>query len=348
VSRSGRPVRIFLFALVPLLLVACGGGTDAVPPEPTAPPMEQPEPEPVAAPVELTMIVLEAPSLTSFLGPIIDSQGFDADHGLDLTFVAKPPPAARADFAADPTLLSGTATYLNDVLLVNERGVDVVMLFNTFEFWGTVVVEADSDIRTLADLEGRDLVGSLATANFAMFQMLADRSGVDLDALTAQNADTPGLLAAAQSGNFDAVQLWEPAHSVLMASDAERFRALDVVGPWREATGLDRIPYIGVAAHREWYDQNPELATALYLTFRDAAEFVRTQPSEAARIISAATTIDVAVLEDLLASDRFGFEVYPATDNIEAFEPLSEAAFRIGLTERIIAPSEVIVPIRVP
>jgi ABC-type nitrate/sulfonate/bicarbonate transport system substrate-binding protein len=345
------PARSVLLALVPLALVACAG-TEPVVPEPTPPaaaaPDDAPVTEPAPDPVELSMIVLDAPSLTSFLGPIIESQGFDAANGLDLTFVAKPPPAARADFAADPTVLSATATYLNDVLLVNERGVDVVMLFNTFEFWGTVVVEADSDIESLADLEGRDLVGSLATANFAMFQMLAERSGVDLERLTAQNADTPGLLAAAQSGNFDAVQLWEPAHSVLMASDAERFRALDVVGPWREATGLDRIPYIGVAAHREWYEQNPELATALYLTFRDAAEFVRTEPSEAARIVSEATSIDVAVLEDLLASDRFGFEVFPATENIEAFEPLSEAAFSIGLTERVIPPAEVIVPIRVP
>jgi NitT/TauT family transport system substrate-binding protein len=293
-------------------------------------------------PVPLTMAVLAPPSLTAFLPPVITSQGFDLKHGLDLTFEAKSPPAARADFAADPSLLSATATYLLDVLVVNERGVDVVLLFSTFDYWGTVVVEADSPIASIADLEDADLVGALATAQFAMLRIVAQGSGVD--DLMAQNTDTPGLLAAARSGTVDAVQVWEPAHSILMADAPGEFRALDLVGPLRAATGIEQIPFLGVAVHRSWLDENPELAAALYAVFRDAAAYINEEPAAAAALISEATSIDASVLEELIRSPRFGLAVRPAADALQDYEPLSRAAFEIGLTEQYVDPSAVIVP----
>jgi ABC-type nitrate/sulfonate/bicarbonate transport system substrate-binding protein len=322
-------------ALSLFTIAACGadGSTGPSEADPTSPP----------PPTQLTMVVLAPPSLTSFLPPIIKSQGIDLRHGLDITFEAKSPPAARAEFAADPRLLSATATYLLDVLAVNERGVDVVLLFSTFDYWGTVVVEADSDIQSLADLEGADMVAALATAQYAMLQIITQRSG--LEAIAAQSTDTPGLLAAAQSGNFDAVQVWEPAHSVLMASASGRFRALDLVGPLRESTGLDSIPFLGVAVHRSWLSENPDLADAVYEVFREAAEYVIENPSTAAALIAEATSIDVGVLEELLRSPRLGLAVAPASDSLSDYEALSRGALDIGLTDDYVSPGSVIEPV---
>lgn len=338
-SKIGRPmVTTFsrgMTALALLLATACAA--------PGVGPTAEMTPDAATTPVPLTMVVLASPSLTAFLPPIIKAQGLDLKHGLDLTFEAKSPPAARADFAADPSLLSATATYLLDVLAVNERGVDVVLLFSTFDYWGTVVVEADGDIASIADLADVDMAAALATAQYAMFQIAAQRSGVE--GIAAQNADTPGLLAAAQSGNYDAVQVWEPAHSVLMDAAQGRFRALDLVGPLKASTGLDRIPFLGVAVHRSWLVENPALAEALFEVFREAAAYVNGDPSAAAVIISEATGIDADVLEELIASPRFALTVEPAADSLSGYEALSRGAVDIGLTEAFVDPSSVIGPI---
>jgi ABC-type nitrate/sulfonate/bicarbonate transport system substrate-binding protein len=339
------PRRILASLVFGLMVVGCAGADEGAAPMPD--PLPEADADVADAPLaEVTLLVLEAPSQASFLQPIIESQGLAERHGLDLTFVPKAPPALVADFVTDESVVSGSGAFISSVLLPNERGVDTVLLFNTFDFWGTVVVEEGSDIRTFEDLEGRDLVAALSSANYAMFQILADQSGADLSLLTPQNADTSGLVAAARSGNFDAVQLWEPAHSVLIAgAPPGSFRTIDVVGAWQAATGLARIPYIGVAAHRSWYEANPELAVALYRVYADAAEFIRTDPAGAAQVISEATSIDAAILEELFRSDRHRFAVYPAIDALDSFQPIADGAHRIGLTEEPIDPASVIVPL---
>ena len=47
-----------------------------------------------AEPVKLSIPTLPVPSLGAFLGPIINSEGFDKANGLDITFMPKPIPIA--------------------------------------------------------------------------------------------------------------------------------------------------------------------------------------------------------------------------------------------------------------
>ncbi len=93
-----------------------------------------------AEPVKLTIPTLPSPSLGAFMGPVIKAQKFDEQNGLDLTFVQKPTATYRTDFAAGTDQLGGSGTLLADVALLKEKGLDVVYLFNVFDFWGTVVV----------------------------------------------------------------------------------------------------------------------------------------------------------------------------------------------------------------
>lgn len=280
--------------------------------------------------VPVTLFVLNSPSLTSFYQPIVEANGLDETHGLDVTFESKSPQALRTDFAARETAISAGATFLTDVALLNEQGTDTVFLFNIFDWWGTIVTPSQSGIESLEDLPGSSLIGALSTTNYAMFQMTAARAGVDVDSLVAQNAEPSGLIAATRADAADAVQLWEPAHSVLMAGDGD-FQALDLVGTWQEETGQEQIPYVGVAAHRSWYEANRNTANRLYAMFQDVASFIQDNPDEAASLISDHTEIDVAVLQDLFGSPRLGFSVYPAADGSEALQPVIDSAMEIGL-----------------
>jgi NitT/TauT family transport system substrate-binding protein len=279
---------------------------------------------------KLTIAVLAAPSLTSFYAPLNDANDFDGKHGLEISFVPKSPQGLRTEFASGSTQISAGATVLTDVALLNQQGAQNVYLFNTFDWWGTVVTPASSGIQSVRDLGGKRVLGALSTTNYAMFKMTAGAAGVDLGSLQEQNADTAGLVAAARSGREQAIQMWEPAHSSLTADNSD-WRTLDLVGAWKQATGTQQVPYVGVAVSKEWAEQNPTLVQPLYETFADMAKYVKENPAEAAQQISAATKIDEEVLTGLLASDRLGFTVYPATEAKESLQVILDKAAQYGV-----------------
>jgi NitT/TauT family transport system substrate-binding protein len=279
---------------------------------------------------KLTIAVLAAPSLTSFYAPLNEAGDFDGKHGLEITFAPKSPQALRTEFASGATKLSAGASVLTDVALLNQQGAENVYLFNTFDWWGTVVTPASSDIQTVKDLGGKKVLGALSTTNYAMFKMTAGANGVDLDSLQEQNADPAGLVAAARSGREEAIQIWEPAHSSLTAGNSD-WRSLDLVGDWKKATGTETVPYIGLAVSKEWADENQNLIQPLYDTFADMAKYAKDNPAEAAKRISAATKIPEPVLTDLLGSDRLAFTVYPATQERESLQVILDKATEFGV-----------------
>jgi ABC-type nitrate/sulfonate/bicarbonate transport system substrate-binding protein len=75
---------------------------------------------------------------------------------------------------------------------------------------------------------------------------------------------------------------------------------------------LPPLPFLGVSVHKSWLAKNREQAQALYNAYKQAADWVLANPSDAARIISEATKIPAAALEDVLRSGRIGLRVQPA------------------------------------
>lgn len=281
----------------------------------------------------IDVAVLESPSITSFYAPILAEKGFDEANGLDISFTPKTAVALRTEMANGSTQVSAGATVLTDVALLNQQGADNEYLFNVFDWWGTIATPAGSDIQTVDDLTGQKILGALSTTNYAMAKMSMGLSGVDLATLQESSAEPAGLIAAAKSGRENAVQIWEPAYTVLTQGNDD-FRAIDIVTPMKEATGLERVPYVGVAAQRSWVEANADLLQPLYKTFADTADFIKQNPDEAAQLISAATDIDVAAVTDLLNKpDHVAIDVYPAIDASEELNVLLDAAVEYGILE---------------
>jgi NitT/TauT family transport system substrate-binding protein len=100
---------------------------------------------------------------------------------------------------------------------------------------------------------------------------------------------TPGLVSYALADRADAVQLWEPAYTLLMAKKPD-IRTLDMglEKTWKDFAGGSRIPYLGVGAHADWADQNPRLVAKLYATYKAATDWILKNPDEARRWLPAA------------------------------------------------------------
>src|ERR1700743_431291 len=116
---------------------------------------------------KLSIVVFGAPSLGAFLPPVIKAQKLDEKNGLSISFEERTPDAYTAQFNSGEFQLGGSASLLT-VGLADGRGAEVTYLFNLFDFWGTVVTNK-SDVKSLKDLEGKDLAAAKGTTNYVMF-----------------------------------------------------------------------------------------------------------------------------------------------------------------------------------
>jgi NitT/TauT family transport system substrate-binding protein len=267
------------------------------------------------APEPLSIVVFGPPSLGAFLPPVIKAQKLDEKNGLAIKFEERTPDAYTAQFNSGEFQLGGSASLLT-VGLADVRGVKVTYLFNLFDFWGAVVTSRP-DVKTLKDLEGKDLAAAKGTTNYLMFDWFARQLGTDTSKISVINTATPGLIGYALADRAAAVQLWEPAYTALLSKKSD-MRTIDlaIADSWKKFTGSLNIPYLGVAAHIDWVQKNPQLVAKLYTAYKEAAEWVTAHPDEASKLISPKGTPDdqKAIADLIRANDRLGMNVQWASD----------------------------------
>jgi ABC-type nitrate/sulfonate/bicarbonate transport system substrate-binding protein len=262
---------------------------------------------------KVPIVVFGAPSLGAFLPPAIKGRKLDEKHGLSLTFEERTPDAYTAQFNSGEFKVGGSAALLT-VGLADIRGVKVAYLFNLFDYWGGVVTSRP-EITAVKDLEGKDLAAAKGTTNYIMFDWFARQLGADPTKFAVVNTATPGLVGYAIADRATAVQLWEPAYTVLTAKKPGiRLLDLKIKESWKKFTGSTSIPYLGVAAHLDWIEQNKALIPKLYATYKEAAEWVAANPDEASAFILPKGTADdrKAIAALVRANDRLGMNVRPA------------------------------------
>ncbi len=276
-------------------------------------------------------MIFSAPSLGAFMPPVIKARKLDQANGLDITFQERTPDAYTAQFNSGEFKIGGSASLLT-IALADIRGVKVKYLFNLFDFWGTVVTSRP-EIKTLKDLEGKQLAGARATTNYVMFEFFAKKLGVDVSKIQVVNTATPGLVGYALADRADAVQIWEPAYTLLLSKKPDiRTLDLDIEKTWKAFAGGSRIPYLGVGAHADWADKNPALVAKLYATYKAAAEWIVKNPDEAAPLIApGATADDVKAMASLIRSnERLAMSLVGANEVRKEIEAVYKAGIDVG------------------
>jgi len=280
---------------------------------------------------KVDIVVFGQPSLGGFLQPIIKARKLDAKHGIEINFVERTPDAYIAQFNSGEFQVGGSAALLS-IAVASNQGVKVAYLFNLFDYFGAVVSD-QPEIKTIKDLENRQLVAASSTTNYAMFKWLALSQGVDLSKVSVQNTATPGLIGYALAGRAEAVQIWEPAYSILMAKKPTLHPLeLNLKNRWKKFAGTDSIPYLGVAAHQSWIKENPALVRKMYATFKEAAQWMRANPGEASKLIATAIKgSDAEVLRKLIEDNsRLGTNVVPAGKIRKGIEAVYAAGLQSG------------------
>ncbi len=267
------------------------------------------------APEPLSIVVFSPPSLGAFPPPVIKAQKLDEKHGLAIKFEERTPDAYTAQFNSGEFKLGGSASLMT-VGLADVRGVKVTYLFNLFDFWGAVVTSRP-EIKTVKDLEGKDVAAAKGTTNWVMFDWFARQLGADTSKFSVVNTAPPGLIGYALADRATAVQLWEPAYTTLMTKKPDmRTLDLSIADSWKKFTGSRNIPYLGVAAHIDWAEKNPKLVQKLYAAYKEASVWVTANPDAAAKVILPKGTPDdhKAIAQLIRANDRLGMNVQWASD----------------------------------
>lgn len=279
----------------------------------------------------LQVLAFQAPSLGAFLPAVIDKENFDSDHGLDLHFVYATPDNYNTEFSAGHYPVGASAAVLSEALRT-ERGSHVTFLFNLFDYFGAVVTQNPA-IHQLTDLKGHTLAAATGTTNYAMFEWFAKQAGLNLSQVKTLNQTTAGLSTMAQTGRTDATELWEPAYSTLVTSNP-KLRTLNLnFAAWKAQFGTDQIPYLGVAAQSSWAKQNPKEVQELYATYKQAADWVLKNPSQAASVIAGAIPNgDPAVIKTLIEnnSQRLQLDVEPASAVADGMKSVFKAGMDTG------------------
>jgi len=280
---------------------------------------------------KLSIVIFSAPSLGAFMPPVIKAKKLDQANGLDITFQERTPDAYTAQFNSGEFKVGGSASLLT-VALADSRGVKVKYLFNLFDFWGAVVTSRP-EIKTLKDIEGKQLAGARATTNYVMFEFFAKKLGVDVSKIQVVNTATPGLVGYALADRADAVQIWEPAYTLLLAKKPD-IRTLDIgiAATWKAFADGNRIPYLGVGAHADWAEQNPALVAKLYATYKAAAEWIAKNPDEAAPLVApGANAEDVKSMASLIRNnERLAMSLAPGNDIRKEIEAVYQAGIDVG------------------
>jgi NitT/TauT family transport system substrate-binding protein len=285
------------------------------------------------APAKITIAVFGPPSLGAFLPPIIKAQKFDQANGLELNFVERPPDAYVTQFNSGEFQVGGSAATLT-IAVARNRGVPVTYLFNLFDFWGALVT-SNSEVKSLKDLAGRQVAAAKVTTNFAMIDWFARRQGLDMAKAQVINTAPPGLMSYAMAERADAVQLWEPGYTQLIAKKPGiRTLDLDIRKQWRQFSGGDAIPTLGVAAHEDWIKQNPTLVQPLFRAYKAAGEWARKNPAQAADLIlPKGNSADRQAVKHLIeTNDRLSMNVVGAA----AIRKEIEAVFNAGVSTNYI------------
>ena len=280
---------------------------------------------------KLTMVIFSPPSLGALLPPVIKAQKFDIANGLDITFEERPPDAYVTQFNSGEFKVGGSAS-ITTMGLADVRGVKVQYLFNLFDYWGAVVTSRDN-VKTVKDLEGKELAGARSTTNYQMSEFFEKKQGVDLTKVKVVNTAPPGLISYAVADRADAIQIWEPAYTLMLAKKPSiRTVDLNIEKTWKEFNGGGTIPYLGVGAHSDWADANPDKVQKLYTIYKAAVEWVQKNPDEAAPLLAkgAAPEELKAVAAMIKSNERLAMKLTKAGEIKKDIQAVYKAGMEIN------------------
>ena len=289
---------------------------------------------------KLKIGTLGVPSTSVWMVAILVAKRFDLKNGIDIEWVEQPSTAAvYNDFAAGSYQVAtgGVISYANQYA----RGVKA-KLFATYQIFGTSVIvntERGAGIKSLKDLNGKEIAAPLASENTKAMELYLKWAGVDLKSLKIKNFEQPGVVAELRSptGSAAAGIVFSQVPTRLVMDDAKKFKDLvsadELDAMWKQKTGTDFHWLLGWAAQDDFAKENRELLQRAHNAMKETIEWFGKNQEEALEIVAKKTKESVPVLRETIKAKRVRFQQLTAESQEKSLTEL----FKLGAESGMIA-----------
>jgi sulfonate transport system substrate-binding protein len=207
--------------------------------------------------------------------------------------------------AANDLLKSGSvdvgSTAGSAALLARSNGspIQVIDIYSQPD-WAAIVVGANSDIKTIKDLKGKNIAANAGTDPYFFLLQTLEEAGIGLDEVTITQLAHADGKTALEAGTVDAWSGLDP----LMAASVENAGSKIIYD------NPDFNSYGFLNATESFLQKSPDLAQAVVSAYEKARAWAAENPEEAAQILADVAGIDIAIAKAVLL-DRTNLDVDP-------------------------------------
>ena len=209
-----------------------------------------------------------------------------------------------------PLLINGSRAGTDD----SGTSMIAVTGYNPHGALNGVVVDQDSDVTQLSDLEGASISASVGSAGHGTLVQALEKEGIDpTDDVSVENQDPSVGAAALKGGSVDAVSQFVAWPGLLAFRDDARLVY--------DGGQLDLPTLHGTVVRNEFADQQGEIVDAFLKAQIDATNALHEQPIEASEIVAEKTGLPAEVV--YLYNGRNGVSTFDTTikpDQVAALE----------------------------
>lgn len=313
VTRSRKPQATLAgVGLLSLAITACGNGDGPDPGE---------DGETVSIEVGVLPIVDNA---AIYLGV---EEGFFEEEGLDVTLTQ-----AQGGAALLPAVVGGDMDFgfsnVTSLVIAESQGLDVEILAggsattgDPDEDFAAVVVQEDSEIEDIADLEGARIgVNTLSNISDSTISAAVEEAGGDPSTIEYVEMPFPDMPGSLSNETVDATAAVEP-YQTLILNDGGR----DIFSNY--AYPIEDLTVAVWFSSGDYVEQNPEVVEAFTAAMAESQRYADENPDAVREILPSYTDLEEDVIEQLTLSR------YPAGVNVESLEQINEISESSGIID---------------
>lgn len=278
---------------------------------------------------------LTIPVFAPIVVNLLKARGFDAAHGFDLEVVKYP--SISAYYAGLATgevdVLLGGPTYYQKLRL---ESVPIKIISTGATLSDLVVLTKNPDIKSLADLKGKQLAADMGSGQFQIMSIYASSKKIDLKKdVQVVNANFAVARAQLAAGRVDAAMVIEPIATMMMKQDPGLKAIFNANDAWKEMTGSNGWELV-YAMREDTIKRMPDAPKMFIAAMQDVAAFLVKDTDAADKIANETTKLPPGVLKAAIASKGWDFQVKPVV-GVERKEiwDMFERAVKAGFHPRL-------------
>ena len=279
---------------------------------------------------------LTLPVFNPLVWNIMKAQGFDAKNGFELDIHPYPSISAfYAGFATGETdVLIGGPTIFQKLF---QEGVDLRIIGTGFTLADLVIFAKNPDIKTLADLKGKQLAIDMGGSQFQVVKIYANAKGLDLGKdITVVNANFGVARAQLEAERVDAALVIEPLASISAKAHPDWHVIFNGAEGWKEITGTDGWEIVP-AMRADAIARVPGAPKMVLAALQDVAKFLTSNTADADKIANETLKLPPGILTAALESKRLSMIVKPAWEpaSRKSITDMMERAVKAGFYEKM-------------